>query len=89
MQLAPNRKLHKVPVMLDQAVIGATGALAAWINHDPREAVRRWGCIVGLVGSPFWLYTTCKAGQWGMFACTVGYTFAFLRGVRVYWIGGR
>ena len=71
---------------IDQSMIMLTGVLAAWINQDPRHRVRRWACLIGLVGQPFWLYANLRAAQWGMFVVTLGYTAAFLRGVHVSWL---
>ncbi len=62
-------------------MIALTGVVAAWVNQDPRGRVRRWACVVGLIGQPFWFYSTITAGQWGTFAVTVGYTVAYLRGI--------
>lgn len=66
---------------MDQLMIALTGVVAAWVNQDPRGHVRRWACIVGLIGQPFWFYSTIVAGQWGTFAVTVGYTAAYVRGI--------
>lgn len=68
--------------MIEQLVIALTGVLAAWVNQDLNGRVRRWGCVIGLLGQPFWFYATFTASQWGMFAVTVGYTLAFLRGLK-------
>ena len=66
-----------------------TGVLAAWINQDPRLHVRRWAGVIGLLGQPFFLYATWKAGQLGQFLVTVGWTVAFLRGVFIGWFSRR
>lgn len=71
---------------LVQLAIAITGVAAAWINHDPQERTRRWACLIGLAGQPFWLWATWQAGQLGMLAVTVGYTVAFMRGMWVYWL---
>lgn len=41
----------------------------------------RYGFLVGLAGSPFWLYETSRTGQWGMFVVSLWFTFAHLRGI--------
>ena len=74
---------------IDQIVIALTGVLAAWINQDRRHKVRRWAGVLGLVGQPFWLYASGSAAQWGMFACSLGYTVAFVRGVYIGWLARR
>ncbi len=66
---------------IDQIVIMITGVLAAWVNQDRNDQVRRWAGVIGMVGQPFWLCASARAGQWGMFAVSVGYTVAFIRGI--------
>lgn len=66
---------------LDQVMIPLTGLVAAWVVQDTRGHVRRWACIIGLLGQPFWFYSTWTASQWGTFILVVGYTVSFLRGL--------
>ena len=42
----------------------------------------KYGFIVGLIGQPFWIYTTLRAELWGMFVVTLWFTFSHLRGIR-------
>jgi len=74
---------------LDQLAIMLTGVISAWVLNAPTERVRRWGCIIGLIGQPAWFWSTWSHAQWGMLAVTVGYTAAFLRGVWVMWVRPR
>jgi hypothetical protein len=74
---------------LDQLAIMLTGVISAWVLNAPGVRVRRWGCIIGLIGQPAWFWSTWSHAQWGMFAVTVGYTAAFLRGVWVLWVRPR
>lgn len=71
---------------LVQGVIFLSGAFAIFLTQDPREEYRQWACIVGLVGQPFWIYATTMARQGGMFALTLIYTAAWMRGIFVYWV---
>ena len=41
--------------MIDQVFIGIFGLASIWLANDPREPVRRWACICGLLAQPFWL----------------------------------
>lgn len=61
--------------------------LAVWFSQG-RPAERRWACIAGLASQPFWWYATAHADQWGMFAVSLIYTLAWLRGAHFYWIRG-
>jgi hypothetical protein len=71
---------------LVQIAIAVIGVMAAWINQDPTERTRRWACVIGLTGQPFWAYSAWQASQWGVLAVTAGYTVAFLRGIHLYWL---
>ena len=73
--------------LIVQAAIALTGITTAWLAQDPRTHVRRWSCLIGLAGQPWWLWSALQAHQWGIAALTLGYTAAYLRGVRVYWVG--
>lgn len=44
----------------------------------------RWGFVVGLVSQPFWIYSTAKAGQRGMFVISVLYLAIWIRGIVVH-----
>jgi hypothetical protein len=71
---------------LDQIGIALSGVIAVWLSQDKRESWRRWACIFGMLGQPFWFYATWKAGQWGIFALCTLYTYAWARGVWTHWL---
>ena len=71
---------------LDQIGIALSGVIAVWLSQDQRESWRRWACIFGMLGQPFWFYATWKAGQWGIFALCTLYTYAWARGVWTHWL---
>ena len=71
---------------IDQIAIAVFGALAAWLSQERREAYRRWACIFGMLGQPFWFYTSWKAEQWGIFAVSVLYAVAWMRGLWLHWL---
>lgn len=75
------------PMQIDQIAIALLGAAAAWLSQARTEAARRWACIFGLVGQPFWFWASWQAEQWGIFAVSVLYTFAWARGLWVHWLG--
>lgn len=72
--------------MIDQIGIAVCGVSAVFLSQDKRESWRRWACVFGLAGQPFWFLATLHAEQWGIMALTVLYTYSWLRGVRTYWI---
>ncbi|MBP8150223.1 MAG: hypothetical protein KAY21_10940 [Limnohabitans sp.] len=74
---------------IDQLAIMLTGVSAAWILNGPEGRARRYACLIGLAGQPFWFWSTWSHGQWGMFIVTAGFTLAYLRGVWLTWIRPR
>jgi hypothetical protein len=71
--------------MLDQVGLAFTGATAIWLSQDKRDEVRRYACLFGLAGQPFWFYTTYTNGQWGIFMLSFVYTWSWYRGFKHYW----
>jgi hypothetical protein len=70
----------------DQLVLGPLGVTAIRLVNDPREHVKRWGCIFGMAGQPFWYYTTFVNQQWAIFFLCFFYTEAWWKGVRTHWL---
>jgi hypothetical protein len=69
-----------------QIGIALTGAVAVFLTQSRRFERRRWACIVGLIGQPFWFFAAIEAGQWGVFAVSVLYLLGWLRGLWTYWL---
>ena len=72
--------------MIEQIGIACTGLVAVWLSQDSRDHWRRWACILGLLGQPFWFYATFKAAQWGIFMLNFLYAYSWARGVWTYWL---
>lgn len=68
-----------------QMGIACLGVAAVYLAQDERTSRRRWACLFGLAGQPFWFFETIGAAQWGMVALSVVYTLAWLRGAHTYW----
>jgi hypothetical protein len=71
--------------MIEQIAIAIFGVYAVFLSQSDRASHRRWACVFGLIGQPFWFYATWKAGQWGIFALCFLYTISWARGVHTYW----
>jgi hypothetical protein len=71
--------------VIEQIGLACTGAIAIFLAQDQREAWRRWACIFGLAGQPFWFYSTWKADQWGIFLLCLLYLASWFRGFWIYW----
>lgn len=72
--------------MIPQLAIALTGVVAIWLSQDPRLERRRFACLFGIVGQPFWFWSAWSAGQWGIFCLCFLYSYAWLKGVHTHWI---
>jgi len=72
--------------VIDQIFLLVTGATAVWLSQDTREHVRKYAPIFGLLSQPFWFYASFTAGQWGIFAISFVYAYAWCRGFYNQWI---
>jgi hypothetical protein len=69
-----------------QAAIAFTGFTAIWLTQSKREGVRRFACLFGLLGQPFWFASAIAAEQWGIVVLCCFYTVAWARGIWNNWI---
>lgn len=74
---------------IGQFIILVSGAIAIWLTQQPNTGWQRYACLVGIVGQPFWLYSTWEAQQFGMFGLSVFYTYSWLLGIKVHWLDAR
>ncbi|MGH8037180.1 MAG: hypothetical protein ACREPD_05515 [Stenotrophomonas sp.] len=75
--------------MIIQLAIAATGVTAIWLTQSKSERVRRYACLFGIAGQPFWFASAIAAEQWGIFALCCFYTWAWSRGVWNNWLSPR
>ena len=61
------------------------GGIAIYLISLKRKC-RRWGYIFGLISQPFWIYTTFKNNQYGMFILSLWYTYSWINGIYNFWI---
>ena len=54
-----------------------TGGVAVYLSQQGNDNLKRFACIFGAIGQPFWWYSTLQAEQYGMFALTLLYTYEF------------
>jgi hypothetical protein len=71
---------------MEQVMIALTGVPAVWLSQDTRAEWRKWACIFGLCGQPFWLYSAWSAQQWGIFLLCILYTFSWWKGFYNNWV---
>lgn len=69
-----------------QLAIAVTGVTAIWLTQSASAKVRRFACLFGLAGQPFWFASAIGAEQWGIVVLCCFYALAWARGVWTNWI---
>ncbi|MFC3865887.1 hypothetical protein [Alcaligenes aquatilis] len=72
--------------MIAQIGIALLGVTAIWLSQSRQEHLRRYACLFGLAGQPFWFWAAFDAQQWGIFAICFLYTLSWARGFKQHWI---
>lgn len=71
--------------MIAQLAIALFGVTAVFLSQSESPVFRRYACLFGLAGQPFWFYTTYSTEQWGMFTLCFLYTWAWAKGAVIHW----
>lgn len=71
--------------MIDQLFLGVTGVTAIMLTQQKREEWKKYACLFGMAGQPFWFYATYQAEQWGIFALCFFYAYSWGLGIRNNW----
>ena len=71
---------------MEQIFIAFTGVTAVWLTQQKKQAIKKYACLLGLAGQPFWFYATYTAEQWGIFTLCIFYTYAWFQGVKSNWL---
>ena len=72
--------------MIDQIGISLTGVTAIFLTQVKQESLRRYACLFGMAGQPFWFWSAISAKQWGIVFVTGLYTVAWAKGLYTYWL---
>jgi hypothetical protein len=71
---------------MEQIAIALFGVTAVFLSQSHCANRRRYACIFGLIGQPFWFYAAWTAQQWGIFALCFLYSFAWGKGAWLHWV---
>ena len=71
---------------MDQLAIALTGCVAILLSQDKRDNFRKYACLFGLCGQPFWFYSAYTAEQYGILALCFLYTYAWAKGFYNNWM---
>lgn len=71
---------------MEQILIACTGGVAIWLTQQKRESWKKFACLFGIVGQPFWFYSSYTNEQWGIFLLCFFYTYSWALGVWDNWL---
>lgn len=75
--------------MIEQVFIAVTELIAIWLVQDRREEYRKFAPIFGLLGQPFWFFSSFQAQQWGAFILCFFFTAAWIKSLGYYWLSDK
>lgn len=73
--------------MFNQLMLAMTGVVAIWLTQQGNEEWKKYACLFGMAGQPFWFYAAYTAEQWGIFGLCLFYTYSWFLGIRTHWLG--
>lgn len=63
---------------IEQLVIMFTSVIAVFLTQQQwNPEWGKWACVFGMVSQPFWLMSSYRTKQWGIFASAIIYTFVW------------
>lgn len=71
---------------LIQLCIGLTGGIAILLSQQANVSIKKYACIFGLIGQPFWFYMAVDNGLWGVFALNIFYAYSWGLGLYNNWL---
>ncbi|AWD92355.1 hypothetical protein HOU12_gp49 [Dickeya phage Katbat] len=71
-----------------QVGIGLTGGVAILLSQCSSPNVRRFACIFGLMGQPFWFWMAYEKQLWVLFFLNSFYAYSWSIGLYNNWIKG-
>lgn len=71
---------------MEQFVIAFTGVIAIWITQQGNESLKKYACLFGIAGQPFWFYSAYINEQWGIFVLCIFYTYSWVYGFYNFWV---
>ena len=72
--------------MIEQIAIALTGVVAIYLTQQSNSNLKKYACLFGLAGQPFWFYSAISAEQWGIVILCCFYTHAWTLGVYNNWV---
>lgn len=72
--------------LLIQLGIGFTGGVAIFLSQQSSPYLKKFACIFGLLGQPFWMWMAVDKGLWAVAALNLFYAYSWGVGLYNNWI---
>lgn len=72
--------------MIEQVVIACTELTAMWLIQSSELSRRRYAPLFGLLGQPFWFYSSYVSHQWGTFLLCFLFSAIWFKIFYDYWL---
>ncbi len=69
-----------------QVGIGFTGGVAILLSQQSNDNLKKYACIFGLLGQPFWFWMAIEKGLWVVMALNCFYAYSWALGFYNNWI---
>ena len=71
---------------MEQFAIAITGGVAIWLTQQGNSNIKKYACLFGMAGQPFWIYSAYNADQLGILALSIFTTYSWCVGIKNNWI---
>lgn len=71
---------------MEQVLIAFTGVIAILISQQSNDKYKKYACLFGMAGQPFWFYSAYMNEQWGIFVLCIFYSFSWAVGIKNNWL---
>lgn len=72
--------------MIEQIAIAMTGVVAIFLTQQSNDKLKKFACIFGIFGQPFWFYSAYTNDQWGIFILCLFYSYSWSLGIYNNWV---
>lgn len=72
--------------MIEQVFIAVTELIAVGLLQAKTRQYRKWAAIFGLLGQPFWFYTSFQQEQWGVFLVCFCFLALWIKSLKDNWL---
>jgi len=71
---------------MEQILIALTGVVAIFLSQQSNDSYKKYACLFGMAGQPFWFYSAISNEQWGIFVLCLFYSYSWGVGIKNNWM---